>query len=145
MLKMITPYPLISAMMYYTTRDIATVDIEHGKRKGISSSFNMWKRFKSFSNLLLNHSSFLLQIVSVAGVGISILSFLLGIYYIIKSFVVGRTVPGWTSLIVITLFINGLLLFSVGVIGEYLIRIINGIERRPPFVIKKIYHNPDVK
>ncbi len=142
MLKMITPYPFISAMMYYTTHDIVTVDIEHGRRTGISSSFNIWKRLKSFSNLLFNHSSFLLQMISVAGVGISLVSFLLGTYYIIKNFVVGRPVPGWTSLIVVTLFTNGLLLFSVGVIGEYLIRIIKGVESRPPYIVKKIYQKP---
>ena len=145
MLKMTTPYPFISAIMYYTTRDIVTVDIEHGRRNGTPSSFNMLKRLKSFSNLLLNHSSFMLQFVSVMGVSVSLVSFLLGIFYVIKNFVVGRPVPGWTSLIVVTLFLNGLLLFSVGIIGEYLIRIINGIERRPPYLVKKIYHYPDIK
>ena len=145
MLEMKTPYPFIAAMMYYTTSDIVTVDIDHGKRSGTPSSFNMWRRLKSFSNLLFNHSSFLLQVASVAGVSISILSFLLGIYYVVKNFVIGRPVPGWTSLIVVTLFTNGLLLFAVGVIGEYLIRIIKGIEHRPPYIVRKIYRKQAVQ
>ena len=143
MLRMRTPFPFISAMMYYTTHDIVTVAIDHGKRSETLSGFNMWKRFKSFSNLLFNHSSFLLRVVSAAGVSISIASFLLGIYYILKNVLIGRPIPGWTSLIVVTLFTNGLLLFAIGVIGEYLIRIIKGIEHRPPFIVRRIYHKPD--
>jgi dolichol-phosphate mannosyltransferase/undecaprenyl-phosphate 4-deoxy-4-formamido-L-arabinose transferase len=139
MLRMTTPHPFISAMMYYTTQDIVTVDIAHGKRMGAPSSFNMVKRIKSFTNLLFNHSSFLLQVISIGGVSVSAVSLILGIYYILKNFVIGIPVPGWTSLMVVTLFTNGLLLFSVGVIGEYLIRIITGVERRPPYIIRKTF------
>ncbi len=52
MLNMTTPYPFISALMYYTTRDIVTVDIDHGLREYGQSAFTFRKRLTYFSNLL---------------------------------------------------------------------------------------------
>jgi hypothetical protein len=92
--------------------------------------------FRTFSNLLFNNSSFLLQIIASAGIGISFLSFLSGMFYLIKKLTVGIAVPGWTSLMMVTLFIGGLILFSIGVVGEYLIRIINTIENKPAYLVR---------
>lgn len=140
MLKIKTPYPFISALMFYATQDIVMLDLEHGSRKFGRSGFTLKKMLKTFSNLLINNSSFLLQVVSVMGVTISILSFLLGIYLVIKNLTTGIGVPGWTSLIVVILVTNGLILFAIGIVGEYLIRIISGVENRPPYIIRKQYH-----
>lgn len=139
MVEMESPHPFISAMMYYLTSDIVTVDIEHAPRLGEKSKFSFRKRLSSFTNLLFNHSSFLLRVIAGIGIFVSILSFILGLFYLLKTYFLGRPIPGWTSLIVIVLFTNGLVLLSVGVIGEYLIRIIKGVEKRRPYIVGKKY------
>jgi dolichol-phosphate mannosyltransferase/undecaprenyl-phosphate 4-deoxy-4-formamido-L-arabinose transferase len=139
MLKIKTPYPFISALMFYVTQDIVMLELEHNARKFGKSGFTLKKMIRSFSNLLINNSSFLLQVVSVMGLTISIISFILGIYFIIKNLTIGIGVPGWTSLIVVILITNGLILFAIGIVGEYLIRIISGVENRPPYIIRRQY------
>lgn len=136
-LKVNTPFPFIAGLMFNVTRNIRMVEVNHNKRKYGSSSFNFSKRLKQFSNLLINNSSFLLRIIAYIGITISLLNFFLAIFFIFKKFFIGTFVSGWTSLIVIILFIGGLMLFSIGVVGEYLIRIIKGLEHQPPFIIRR--------
>jgi len=138
MLTIQTPYPFVAALLLYTTRDIAMVQVEHGERKYGRSGFTYARMINSFLNLLINNSSFLLRAVSALGVLISAVSMALGLFFVLKNLIVGVPVPGWTSLIVVTLVTNGLLLFAVGVIGEYLIRVINGTERRPSFIVRQV-------
>jgi glycosyltransferase involved in cell wall biosynthesis len=132
-----SPYPYVPALLFFATKDIVMVDVNHGKRLYNDSGFTIGKMYKTFSNLLFNNSSFLLQIIASAGMSISSLSFLGGLFYLIKKVTVGIAVPGWTSLMIVTLFIGGLILFSIGVLGEYLIRIINAIENRPAYLVRK--------
>lgn len=137
MLNIRTPYPSIPALMYYVSRDVVNVEVQHDRRTYNKSEFTLGKMWKTFSNLLINNSSFLLKVIAFIGITISLLSFILGIYFIIKKLTVGTSVQGWASLMVTLLFIGGLILFSLGVVGEYLLRIINGIERKPSYLIRK--------
>ena len=79
----------------------------------------------------------MLRLVATIGFIIAIASFLLGTYYIVQKLAGNIKVSGWTSLVVISLFTSGLILFSLGIIGEYLIRIINGTEQRPSFIVRQ--------
>jgi dolichol-phosphate mannosyltransferase/undecaprenyl-phosphate 4-deoxy-4-formamido-L-arabinose transferase len=92
---------------------------------------------RSFSNLLINNSAGLLQLIAVMGISISIISSLMALFFFLKKVIVGINVTGWTSLMIAVTVLGGLILFSIGVVGEYLIRIINGVERKPPFIIRK--------
>jgi glycosyltransferase involved in cell wall biosynthesis len=136
-LEIRTPYPHISALLFYVTKDIAMVEVSHGKRIYNETGFTLKKMIQTFSHLLINNSSFLLQKMAFVGISISMISFVLGIYFLIKKIMIGTTVQGWASLAIINLFLGGLILFSIGVVGEYLIRIINGIERRPSFIVRR--------
>jgi glycosyltransferase involved in cell wall biosynthesis len=132
-----TSHPYVPALLFFATRDIVMAEVNHGTRTFSSSGFTFWKMYRTFSNMLFNNSSFLLQLVAVLGLSISLLSFIFGGYFLVKKVAVGIAVPGWASLMVVLLFIGGLILFSLGVVGEYLIRIINGIEKKPAYLIRK--------
>ncbi len=137
-----TPYPFVGAAMLYVTRDIVMVDVTHEARKYGRSGFTVSKMLRSFLNLLINHSSFLLQVVAVVGVGFAGLSILLAGYYLYRYFFVGIGVQGWTTIMLVMLFTNGLLLFSMGVVGEYLVRAINASERKPAYVVRTVLGDP---
>ena len=130
-----TPYPMLGPMMFYLTRDVVGVGVEHDSRRHGKSNYNLAKRFKMFTNLLINNSSYLLKMIGYLGIGISLLSILMGLWLIIHKMIYQNTPVGWTSVIVSVLFIGGLLLFSTGIIGEYLIRIITTIEQKPMYHI----------
>lgn len=138
MVKIKTPYPFIAALMFYVTKNIKMVEVSHHKRKYDKSNFNIFKRLKQFSNLLINNSSFLLRFVAFIGFLTSFLSFSYGLLIFIKQvFFDGSKIAGWTSIMVVSLILGGLILLSIGITGEYLIRIIKGVESRPPFIIRE--------
>jgi len=65
--------------------------------------------------------------------------FLLGLAYAVFAIIqniLGKTVPGWTSLLVTVLLLGGIQLLSLGIIGEYLARIFNESKSRPLYFIK---------
>ncbi|MFL5730543.1 MAG: glycosyltransferase family 2 protein [Cytophagaceae bacterium] len=132
-----TSHPYVPALLFFATRDIVMVDVSHKDRAYDSSGFTLRKMYRTFSNMLFNNSSLLLQLIAAAGMGISFISFAMGCYFLYKKIYIGIGVPGWASLMIIQLFIGGLILFSIGVVGEYLIRIINGIENKPAFFIRR--------
>ncbi len=137
MLSIKTPTPHVGALMMHVTRDVVMVDVSHEARRFGQSNFTLSRRIKQFSNLLINNSSFLLRMVAWTGMSLSVLSLFYGSYLFIRWFFVAEVAAGWTSLMVATLMIGGILMLSLGAVGEYLLRIINGLEQRPAFVIGK--------
>ena len=81
----------------------------------------------SFSSRPLRFSMYL-------GLIVFILALLYAIYAIIMHFT-GHTNPGWTSLLITILFLGGVQLFSIGIIGEYIARIFNEAKARPHYFI----------
>jgi len=139
MLDIKTPTPFIPALMFYVTRDVVNVKVRHVKRKEEKSNYTLKKRLKLFSLIIINNSSFLLKIIGYLGLVIAFLSILLISYFIFFKWTKGETPIGWASTISAILFLGGMILFSLGIIGEYLIRIMPAIEKKPTYVIKKIY------
>jgi dolichol-phosphate mannosyltransferase/undecaprenyl-phosphate 4-deoxy-4-formamido-L-arabinose transferase len=97
---------------------------------------------KVFNNLLIGNSSFLLRLIGYFGIVIALFSMFYAVWILLRQLISPVLVPGWTSVIVSVLFVGGLLLFSVGIIGEYLIRIISGVESRPSYVIRDRLNEP---
>ena len=79
-----------------------------------------------------------LRIASLLGCFMSVTSVLYMIYVVVKTLLFGDEVKGYPSMIAITLFIGGVQLLILGIIGEYLGRIFNESKRRPVYLIKKI-------
>ena len=76
--------------------------------------------------------------MSILGLFSSFVSILLGIYYLIKYLTgpVGIEVQGWTTIVLLIIFYSGMILFSFGLIGEYLIRIIKEVSGHPRYTIR---------
>jgi len=77
-----------------------------------------------------------LRLVSKLGFLISLISFFIILYAIYSHFILQRTITGWTSLIISSMFIGGIQLFSIGVIGEYISRINKNSDDRPLYIIE---------
>ena len=136
-LKINTSSPSILALIFYVTQDVVNVNVSHHKAIGRNSNYNFNKRLKLFFNLLIFNSSFLLKVIGYIGSVTFILSFILGGYFIFKKTMFG--VPlGYTSIIVSILFIGGLNLLGISVLGEYFVRLLNNSEQKPPYVIRDI-------
>jgi hypothetical protein len=132
-----TPYPYITGMMLSLTRNLANVTVQHDKRKYGSSTYTAAKLIKLAFNLIINYSSLPLKFLTYTGIVVSAASFCMGLYFIIKKILMGVAVPGYTSLVVLLSFFNGLLLVILSVMGEYLARIISEVSNKQQFVIRK--------
>jgi glycosyltransferase involved in cell wall biosynthesis len=137
MRKINTPYPYAPALLFYVTRDVVNVETAHEERRFGRSNIGTWRRIKLGSNLLINNSALLLRAVAVVGIGFACLSFLLAAYIVGRYVLIGTSIIGWTSLMTVTLLIGGVVLLSIGIVGEYLIRIIHGIEGRPDYFVRE--------
>lgn len=132
-----TTNPAFGSLLLNYTRNIINLEVQHDERKYGASGYSLGKSIKLFLNNVLNYSTLPLRIVSNIGITASFIGLIMAIYYLFKYFMGHITVPGWTTLIVIVLFFSGLILFALGIIGEYLIRIISEVNHSRQFVIKQ--------
>lgn len=78
-----------------------------------------------------------LKMASAIGIISAILSLLAIVYALISHFIFDSAVSGWTSLIISVLFIGGVQLITIGIIGEYIARINNDVRNRPLYIIEE--------
>lgn len=127
---------LDEVLLWYTD-DLAFTEVKHLPRKYDQSGYSITRLFKLFANLVLYYTMVPLKLLVYGGFIISLVTFVFGSYFIIKKMVFN--VPlGYTSLIVTILFSTSIILFSLGVLGEYLSRIYQVQNRKPTYSIKKI-------
>jgi hypothetical protein len=138
MLAMRAPRPLIPAMMFRISRRVAGVPVSHSSRARGRSGYTLGRLGSLFSNLLINNSSLLLRLVGRMGILLACASFLEAGWTVYRKLVHGIAFQGWTSLFTALLFIGGMILFSLGVVGEYLLRIIELGESRPTYVVRQV-------
>ena len=79
--------------------------------------------------------------VTMSGMGISLLSIIFFLYLILRRIVVGPEAGGVFTLMAINFFLIGVTIMALGIIGEYIGRIYKQIQKRPRFVIKKIWED----
>lgn len=110
--------------------------IEHAKRHSGKSSYNFRRLFKHALNGIISQTNRLLMFSVYVGLIYTILSFLGGIYVLIKAIVDGFS-PGWASLVVLMSFNTGIILLFMGIIGMYISRIFIQVKGRPLYLIDK--------
>lgn len=137
MISIKTVHPFIAALLFYVTDNVVNVDVDHHERVEGKSQFTTKKRFDSFWNLVFNNSSILLKLITMIGFLLSSLSFGAGIYYFIRKLIVQDVQSGFTTTIIVILFSSGLILLSIGVLGEYLARTISLSENKPSFIVRR--------
>ncbi len=137
MLSIQTPYPYLPSLMLLVTGDIVNVPVTHRRRSSGKSGYTWSRIIRLAFNLLFNNSTILLRWMAVAGFSTATLCLLTMFWFLFKKIVFAINVPGWTSLFVLMAGIGGLLLGGLGIIGEFLARILTGIEKRPAYFIKE--------
>ena len=113
------------------------VEIEHGKRFAGETKYSLSKLLKLAVNTLTSFSYKPLQLASFSGIIISMLSFIFIIYLIVRKLIFNIGLVGWTSTIVVILFIGGIQMFFLGILGEYIGRIYAENQNRPLYIIDK--------
>ena len=135
------PYPYVDGLICRTTNSITQIPLNHHKRYTGKGNYNLSQSVSVFLKHVTGFSVLPLRLASMVGFITSIIGFFLGIYYIFQYFMSDNVVEGWTSLIVLLLLLGGLILLSLGIIGEYIGRSYLSLNNKPQYVVKKIIND----
>lgn len=116
-----------------------TVEYKRPQRIAGSSKFNGWKLWNFALQGITGFGTLPLRIWTYIGFIVSFFAFIYASFLILRTLIMGIDLPGYASLVVIVLFLGGLQLMGVGILGEYVGRIYMESKRRPPFIIDEIY------
>lgn len=137
MTKYKNPYPFLEGLTLRVTHRIVTVSMEERERADDNSSgFTFVKSFSLLVNGLTAFSVLPLRVSTFVGVTAAFVGFMWGIYAIIHKIVNPNVAMGYSSLLAVILFIGGLNMIMLGMIGEYVGRIYISVNDSPQYVIK---------
>lgn len=117
--------------------DTTYISFENRERVAGETSWNFWSLLKYSLEGFINFSEVLLNISTASGI-ISFISSVIGVIFIIvRKLTVGGSVNGWASIVVIFLFIGGIQLLCLGILGKYISKIFLETKKRPSYFIKE--------
>jgi len=115
----------------------AAVEYDRVEREVGSSKFRYWKLWTLALDGITSASTVPLRVWSYIGVLVALLSFLYAVFIMARTIISGVNVPGYASLMTAILFFGGLQLISLGVLGEYVGRILVETKQRPIYVVRE--------
>ncbi|NEO97319.1 MAG: glycosyltransferase family 2 protein [Symploca sp. SIO2E9] len=104
-----------------------------------NTTFNYWKLWNFALDGITSFSFLPLKVWSYIGLIISLISLLYASFLIIRTLMYGNPVPGYASLMVAVLFLGGIQLLTLGIIGEYLGRVYEEVKKRPLYFVREFY------
>jgi len=115
----------------------AAVEYDRVQRDVGTTKFNYWKLWTLALDGITSGSTLPLRVWSYLGGVVAVGALIYAIYVVIRTFIHGGDVPGYPSLMVATLFLGGVQLLSLGVLGEYVGRILVETKHRPIYVVRE--------
>ncbi len=131
-------FPLFVRWVGYKT---TTVSVEHNEREEGKSSYNLKRLVSLAFNTIISFSDKPLRIFVTFGIITSGTSFLIGLYYLIQTFIGNIKEPGFSSLIISIWFLSGLIISIIGLVGIYLGKTFDQTKNRPVFIIDESNEN----
>ncbi|WP_447794030.1 MULTISPECIES: glycosyltransferase family 2 protein [Pseudomonas] len=121
----------------------AVVEYERARRVAGRSKFNGWKLWNLALEGITSFSTVPLRLWTYIGGGISIFAVLYAVYMVLDKIFFGNNVPGYPSLMTAILFLGGVQLIGIGILGEYVGRIYIEAKHRPRYVVKDVIGGKD--
>jgi undecaprenyl-phosphate 4-deoxy-4-formamido-L-arabinose transferase len=128
----------IPALAYTFSRKPAEIVVEHEERAAGESKYSLYSLIRLNFDLITGFSLVPLQFFSILGIGLAFFSATLFLMLVIRRFVLGAEVQGVFTLFAIAFFLMGVILFGIGLVGEYVGRIYQQVRGRPRYVVQAI-------
>ena len=132
-----SPSVYLDGLILSITRNISKISVTHNERKFGSSNYSFFKLLNLWMQMITGFSIVPLRFASILGFFFSAAGFMMALWLIFFKSITSETPIGWTSLLVIVLFLGGIQLIALGVIGEYLGRTYLAANNYPQFSIRK--------
>ena len=132
------PAPFLPGVLTMYAHHPVNVTVVHAPRAEGTSTYGVRRIARVLAAMLLSHSPLPLRLVSGLGVVVALGAFLLSAFYTVRALTVGVAVPGWTTVVVLVAFLQGVTLLLVGLLGEYLARLMFQMPNPPYHVIDEV-------
>lgn len=119
------------------------IEFERRQRHAGTTKFNYWRLWNFALDGITSFSTVPLRVWTYFGLAIAGVSFLYGIFIVGRTLISGIDMPGYASLLAAVLFLGGVQLIGLGVIGEYLGRVYMEVKRRPVYLLSDVYEAKD--
>lgn len=143
MLRCTNPYPYVIGLVLRTTKKIANVEVTHREREEGTSGYTIGKLFGLWFNGFTAFSIKPLRIATALGCLTACAGFLYGFYTVVKKFINPNVPIGFSALMAALVFIGGMIMLMLGLIGEYIGRIYISQNNSPQYVIKECLNTDD--
>jgi undecaprenyl-phosphate 4-deoxy-4-formamido-L-arabinose transferase len=119
------------------------VEVEHEERAAGDSKYSLYSLIRLNFDLVTGFSAMPLQLFSLSGIAIALLSLAFVIFLAIRRAVVGPEAEGVFTLFGIAFFLIGITLFGIGLLGEYVGRIYEQVRQRPRYIVQAVLERKD--
>lgn len=126
----------MKGLLSWVEGDTAIVEYSRVERISGESKFNSWKLWNLALEGFTSFSTFPLRVWTYIGFTVAAISFIYGLWMIMDKLIWGNSVAGYPSILVSILFLGGIQLIGIGVLGEYIGRIYIETKKRPRYLIK---------
>lgn len=128
----------IPALAYTFARKPTEIVVEHEERAAGESKYSLYSLIRLNFDLVTGFSLMPLQLFSMLGIGLSFVSAALFVVLLARRFLFGSEVEGVFTLFAIDFFLMGVILFGIGLVGEYVGRIYQQVRGRPRYVVQAV-------
>jgi len=128
----------IPALAYTFARKPTEIVVEHEERAAGESKYSLYSLIRLNFDLVTGFSLMPLQLFSMLGIGLSFVSAALFVVLLVRRFLFGSEVEGVFTLFAINFFLMGVVLFGIGLVGEYVGRIYQQVRGRPRYVVQAV-------
>ncbi|WP_339220608.1 glycosyltransferase family 2 protein [Paenibacillus sp. FSL H8-0332] len=129
----------IMSLIYWLGHDQVQLPYVRQERKFGKSRWTLSKKLKLFIDSFVSFSYSPIRFMSLIGVITAILSFFYGVFVVIGTLSGYINLQGWTTIIALITFLLGIIMIMLGIIGEYLWRILDESRERPTYVVDKTF------
>ena len=129
--------PQIGNLLLMTSNRIVNIDVRHDARAYGHSGYSFRELTRELFYDISTNSAFPLLIVRNVGIVTFVVSIVLGLIFLIQYLVGHTTVTGWTSIILVLLASTGLTLLSIGILGDYMLHVLDESKKMPHYVLRQ--------
>jgi dolichol-phosphate mannosyltransferase len=121
------------------------IDIDHGERSSGKSSYTIKKELGLALEIITTQSNKPLILSIKVGLSAALVAALYALFTVVRYFVQGISVSGWTSLIVSIYFVGGLILAQLGILGLYIGYVFDQTKARPLYIVREVVENQKLR
>ncbi|MGC2458914.1 MAG: glycosyltransferase [Gallionellaceae bacterium] len=138
-------HTFIPALAYTFARSPAEVVVGHDERRAGESKYSLYSLVRLNFDLMTGFSLVPLQMFSMLGIAISVLSGFFVVFLVLRRLIMGPEAEGLFTLFAIAFFLIGITLFGIGLLGEYIGRIYQQVRHRPRYLVEAILEEQDTE